>query len=89
MQFWSSSIKFTIWIKLIHLCAFKYKFGNVRLYCEEGGLKWYECPRLKTRLIGPCTVIFPITVRYYVSDEAYTLMLVENNVYIDFFYASL
>ena len=29
-------LKFTLWIKLINLCAFKYEFGDLRLFREEG-----------------------------------------------------
>ena len=34
IQNWDSN--FTMWIKLIHLCAFKHEFGNLRHFTGAG-----------------------------------------------------
>ena len=38
-------LKFTVWIKLIHLCAVKNEFGNLGLFREGKGPKIIRIPR--------------------------------------------
>ena len=37
-------LKFPLWIKLIHLCVFKYEFGSLKLF-REGGSEIMYVPR--------------------------------------------